>query len=320
MSKLDDAIKQMMENRKSEEELEDKVDETDDEVVVDQENDEDDEIIDEDDDETNSDEDDDSDVNDDDEDIDDDLSDLNRKGLLKLIMNIEGLELEVNDDMKDDEIRAAIREHRQEVEPLNQLKKQREEMNKQAGDFLKKMNEKKDDGKKENKDDVPVLEDVEFKISDEDYDAALSSREKFEEVVGGHVSNVAAKLQQQVVSELPAIINNLVSQQVAMQQTITTFYDENPDLADYKQFVGFIANNLRQENPELSLEDLLMKAAETSRKKLIMAEKIEKKEKKKDKPRRQSRNRKPSKKSNQSADKLTPQEEQMLNMMKRHQA
>lgn len=83
-----------------------------------------------------------------------------------------------------------------------------------------------------------------------------------------------------VYQALPKIISTYVHEQVNATQSANAFYEQNPDLADYKQKVVEAANTIAHIKPNLSREDFYKEVASLTRYQLGLKEKATKRDKK----------------------------------------
>lgn len=71
--------------------------------------------------------------------------------------------------------------------------------------------------------------------------------------------------QEQVMKRIPDIVQSAAQQQASVQSLTQEFYAKNPDLTPFKQAVSMAAMQLYNENPNLTLPDLLTQAGERTR-------------------------------------------------------
>jgi len=72
----------------------------------------------------------------------------------------------------------------------------------------------------------------------------------------------------QSLQQTPEVVTRLVSSRMELQNAINEFYQVNPDLREYKQFVGMIATELRANNPDWDTPKLMEGVAKESKKRL----------------------------------------------------
>jgi hypothetical protein len=102
---------------------------------------------------------------------------------------------------------------------------------------------------------------VEFVATEEDLNKILDSKENFNEFLRGFAEKIrteaVAEAREASLVSLPPLVSNLADQTVSLRLAIKEFYTNNKDLLDYKSIVGFTANKIAAERPELSLDQLI---------------------------------------------------------------
>jgi hypothetical protein len=63
----------------------------------------------------------------------------------------------------------------------------------------------------------------------------------------------------------PDVVREHVTQHMTMRELVDNFYAENSDLANVRKTVGAIANEISQENPNLTLDEVFAEAAKRTR-------------------------------------------------------
>jgi hypothetical protein len=101
-------------------------------------------------------------------------------------------------------------------------------------------------------------------------DDLLENPEKFNAVLNqvSQQSQAAASQQavQQVLRSVPELVMGYITRHSAMNRMVDDFYKENVDLADVKQTVAAVANDVHSKNPGLGVEDVFKQSAEQTRK------------------------------------------------------
>jgi hypothetical protein len=115
-------------------------------------------------------------------------------------------------------------------------------------------------------DDIPVYQ---F-FSDEEAEKLFEDRDI--SMLNTAMSRSMHATQQQVLSALPQIMRKQVPAMVQEMLTVERFYDRNPDLLDHRQHLALHAEKVQRENPGLSANELLDKAAKSFRKAFGMPE------------------------------------------------
>jgi len=206
---------------------------------------------------------------------DDDLMELSRKGLLKVIEK-ESLNIEVDDEASEEDVRVAVREARVELatDPERQIQDMREWMNQQAASFGQappQEGQPSPEGTPLPKGQTaptppsPVgMEPVKFDVTEEMFEEAMKGKEGFQKVIG----DVLGIGEQRAMQRLSPMVAQMVQQQTALQTVITDFYTDNPDLRPYKPFVSFLANSISSQDPGKDFVSILSTVAQEARKRL----------------------------------------------------
>ena len=71
---------------------------------------------------------------------------------------------------------------------------------------------------------------------------------------------------QQVLRSVPELVMGYITRHSAMNRMVDDFYLENADLANVKQTVAAVANDVHSKNPELGVEEVFKQSAEATRK------------------------------------------------------
>jgi len=194
------------------------------------------------------------------EEPEDELMELSRKGLEKLVEK-EKYELEVKPDMTDEDLRKSIRDIKSGIEndPELNLAAMRDWMNEQAEEALKQGQQVPAAVKPEETPKPPEVKPVvdasvtQITLSEEDYNSALQDKSSFNKVM----NDVASVAQQQTVQKLIPAINQLVTQQISLNNTVNDFYADNPDLKPFKQMVSLVAQSIQSKNPDRGFVEIL---------------------------------------------------------------
>jgi hypothetical protein len=76
--------------------------------------------------------------------------------------------------------------------------------------------------------------------------------------------------QERALRAMPEVVRSNVVQQQSLYEETKKFYDENPDLAQFKGAVAVVAQEILAKEPELQLKDLFPKVEEEARKRLTL--------------------------------------------------
>lgn len=107
-------------------------------------------------------------------------------------------------------------------------------------------------------------------LGGEDHVAILESPEKFNQLLN-KVATVSANAavaaaQERILRQIPQVVETTANQQMRIKDIVGRFYQANKDLEAYKPAVSMAAIQLHNANPSISLEELLSKAADETRK------------------------------------------------------
>lgn len=114
-----------------------------------------------------------------------------------------------------------------------------------------------------------------FLRSDDDLDSVLNSSENLNKVLNSAVQTAI----QHVYKGIPGVIKNNVAQQVQLQETVSNFYSQNPELKKHRGFVGKVSERIMSENPNWSMQKVLEETAKEARKRLRLKQSAESKTK-----------------------------------------
>ena len=100
-------------------------------------------------------------------------------------------------------------------------------------------------------------------LGDQKLDEILDDPEKFNAVlVDVHTKGVeeGAKIAtENVLKNIPQLVTTYVSRHSTMSNLVSDFYKSNPDLVGVKKTVAAVANEVAAENPEMSIEEVMVK-------------------------------------------------------------
>lgn len=107
------------------------------------------------------------------------------------------------------------------------------------------------------------VEQVEL-VTDEEYDNLMEDKS----VLNGLLNKVRVVTMRDILTSLPSLTTNLVARHTAVSERIRLFYDENPDLLEYKEFVGHVANSVQSRLSNADADTLFAEIERESRAKL----------------------------------------------------
>ncbi len=98
-------------------------------------------------------------------------------------------------------------------------------------------------------------------VNQDQFDEMQTDVGKFNQVL----TNVYNTATETAYRNVPQMVNNLIKQQTFLKDKVDDFYKKNEDLLPYRQFVGFVANELSSQSPELDVESLFNKVGQEVR-------------------------------------------------------
>ena len=98
-------------------------------------------------------------------------------------------------------------------------------------------------------------------VNQDQFDEMQTDVGKFNQVLTS-VYNTATET---AYRNVPQMVDNLIKQQTFLKDKVDDFYKKNEDLLPYRQFVGFVANELSSQSPELDVENLFNKVGQEVR-------------------------------------------------------
>lgn len=117
----------------------------------------------------------------------------------------------------------------------------------------------------------PEYESQQFLQSDDDLDTVLNSSENLNKVLNSAVQTAI----QHVYKGLPGVVKNNVAQQVQLQETVSNFYSNNPELKKHRSFVGKVSERIMSEHSDWSMQKVLDETSKEARKRLKLKQKAE---------------------------------------------
>lgn len=124
-------------------------------------------------------------------------------------------------------------------------------------------------GKKESIASTPQLTTSgDLQITEEEYNEAMTSVAKFNDVVMKKAAAYTEGRVQEVLRSLGNTVAPMVQQVVDIRIAASDFYLSNPDLREFKPFVGMVANEIFAKNPDKPLDELFNITGKEVRKRL----------------------------------------------------
>jgi len=117
-----------------------------------------------------------------------------------------------------------------------------------------------------------------------DFDDVMDNKDSFRKFV----TKLAVSIKTQAIEEgtqralvsMPQVVSGAVQRQATLRDVANRFYKDNPELMPVKRYVAQVANQISAQNPELTLGDIMKKAAEQAYNTLGIVKAVEDKAKK----------------------------------------
>ena len=107
-------------------------------------------------------------------------------------------------------------------------------------------------------------------IDDESFEEIQSNPKKLNQIL----TSVYNRAVQNTYNNTPKMVDNMIKQRTYLNDKVDVFYKENDDLLPYRQFVGFVANELTSQNPDWDLDAVFDKTAVQVRDRLGLKKRI----------------------------------------------
>lgn len=118
--------------------------------------------------------------------------------------------------------------------------------------------------KKEEPKEEPLPE-PEFDITDDEYEQALTSKPAFVNLIKKALKTAQSSSTEGLLRKLDGVVDNHVTQKVALRSAIDTFWRANKELLPHKGIIGYIYEELEADNPDSSpieiIDQMLAKEA-----------------------------------------------------------
>jgi len=86
---------------------------------------------------------------------------------------------------------------------------------------------------------------------------------------------IKSEIKEEILSELPAIMEAYINDQVQIRDQSRKFYQDNPDLTDHKDLVSKIANEVSSEYPDWRYSSIFEETARRTRERLGQVEVVQ---------------------------------------------
>jgi len=93
------------------------------------------------------------------------------------------------------------------------------------------------------------------------------------------LNRVYNRAREDTIREIPELVEKTQERQQTMQNAVQSFYEDNPELKKYKDYVSHKANEVQAENPDMDIENLMEETAKRAKEGLQLHEKAKETEK-----------------------------------------
>jgi len=122
----------------------------------------------------------------------------------------------------------------------------------------------KDDDKDDGEGSGTAPEAIDF-LTGIDMDEVLASPENFNGLLNkvhqAGMEKASSMAAEKIMRNLPRVLSTYIRNHIAMNEAVKLFYEENPDLRAHGSTVGMVANEIANENPQLSQQKVFDQAA-----------------------------------------------------------
>jgi hypothetical protein len=108
---------------------------------------------------------------------------------------------------------------------------------------------------------------IEKFVTAEEFEEMQTNPEKVNEIM----TRVYQRAREDTIRDIPNIVEQTTARQISMQDAVKKFYTENPELRQYAQYVGYVANQVRSESPDLGWDGVLGETASRVKKNLAIS-------------------------------------------------
>ncbi len=109
----------------------------------------------------------------------------------------------------------------------------------------------------------------------QEFDSIIEDKESFQKWAEGFYKQAKKDAHEEVLRKLPDTVSSYVQHQVSIQKAVDDFYSTHDDLADYKDYVSRIANEVQAENSDWTFNQVLEETAKRARQKLGLKERAQ---------------------------------------------
>lgn len=107
-------------------------------------------------------------------------------------------------------------------------------------------------------------------LSDEDFDRITGSKDEFTNFLSDFGNKIIAKSKESTINDIPDIVSKSFDRQTKLKSERDRFYNENPDLKKYSDYVGYVLNQKQSQDPGKGIRELLEETEQEVRKNLSL--------------------------------------------------
>lgn len=140
---------------------------------------------------------------------------------------------------------------------LDQLKQANDRLREQLNEMSRKVPLTND---KQNEVSSTQSEEQNF-FGDWSFDKIIEDEDSFKKFLGEFAGKIKTVTEESLLKRLPGTVQRLTGEQLEARQTVKTFYETHPKLAETKPFVAQITTMVTSEHPDWTLEQVLGETA-----------------------------------------------------------
>lgn len=109
-----------------------------------------------------------------------------------------------------------------------------------------------------------------FEVSDEEFNEMMKDKSKFVGFLNKFGDAIRQQAREDALRDVPDVVSKTTQRQQTLLEKKNQFFNDNPELKEHANYVGYTATRLYSQNPELSVDELFNKTAEQVRKDLAL--------------------------------------------------
>lgn len=112
---------------------------------------------------------------------------------------------------------------------------------------------------------------AEFKLdelTDEKFEKITESKEEFMDFFGSAIKKAVEFSREETLKSIPSLVDKKVQVVNEHKRLAQEFYENNPDLYEFKEYVGRTANKIAEKNPDMDVPEIFKETEREVRKKL----------------------------------------------------